>query len=114
MGIRHYQAAVLLPTGDPYLSYTMVHNTSANVGKSTQTANDWAELVAWIRTTCAKGDATTCRRRPCSLLLLVIKPDRFKSMTALLKPSVQNTRDSADAIHGPRKRQCRCYTWTEE
>ena len=35
-------------TDDPFLVYTGVHNTSGNLGESTQTAqvvNEWADLV---------------------------------------------------------------------
>ena len=98
-----------------YFSYTMVQNTSANVGESAQTANavnDWADIVipfdnqplfAWIRTTCAKWDAAEARVIYCYYQV----PIDFKSTTTLLAPSVHNTGDSGDVFMG-KDRSC-CY-----
>ena len=113
VGIWHYQAVVLLPTGDPYLAYTMVHNTFANAGESTQTANvvnDWADIVISFRqpTVVCMDSYYLCKvgrenlRQKNVRFIAAVKPDRFKSITTLLTPSVQNTGDSAYAIHGPR------------
>ena len=44
----HYQATVMLSNGDPFLVYTRVHDTTSNMGESTQTASivlERADLV---------------------------------------------------------------------
>ena len=113
IGICHYQAVVMLPTDDPFLAYTSVHNTSGSLGESTQTAqivNEWADLVLSFRQPtiicmdsyylCKVGRETL--RQKNVRFIAAIKPDRFKRITALLTPSVQNAGKSAYAFIGDR------------
>ena len=113
IGIWHYQAVVMLPTDDPFLAYTSVHNTSGSLGESTQTAqivNEWADLVLSFRQPtiicmdsyylCKVGRETL--RQKNVRFVAAIKPDRFKRITALLTPSVQNAGESAYAFIGDR------------
>ena len=52
VGIWHYQAVVTLPDELPYLVYTRVHNTSANMGENTPTSMivlEWADIIQSFR-----------------------------------------------------------------
>ena len=104
VGIWHYRGTVMLSNGEPFL--VEVHDTASSMGESTQTASivlEWADLVQkFNQPTVICMDSYYLDNVGRQLLkdrgvryIAALKPDRFRILTNLLKPQVNNTGDSS-------------------